>query len=249
MGCSPESSRRERTLTHRQTCDKKLQEKQQQQSAMFPLSLLQSSHSPVYVYSRPELPHWAATRLILRQLEDDMLSVSSDMERRMQRLQQAYRLLSNDSDMMRGKSEHPATPRDKSPAEGKDGKQNFELSLDVRPFSPEELTVKTEGRRLIVAGKSDKKRETENGGFFQEYREWRREAELPQDINPEDVLCSMSKDGRLHFWAPRLALPAAKERVILITPEQSPGEGQGPHPENPGPRGEQEQHNPHNASS
>lgn len=218
---------------------------------MFPLRLLQSSHSPVYVYRQPEIPHWTATHLILRQLEDDMLSVSSDMERRMQRLLQTYQLLANDPDMRRGRaaqSGHPAAPQDKSPTEGTDGKENFELSLDVSPFSPEELTVRTEGRRLIVAGKSDKKRETENGGFFQEYREWRREAELPEDVNPEDVLCSMSKDGRLHFWAPRLALPAAQERSITITMEQSPGEGQESNPENQNHRGQQEQHLPQNSS-
>ncbi|XP_073457456.1 heat shock protein 30C-like [Aquarana catesbeiana] len=218
---------------------------------MFPLSLLQSSHSPVYVYRQPELPHWTATHLILRQLEDDMLSVSSDMERRMQRLHQTYHLLANDPDMRRGRgaqSRHPTAPQDKSPTEGKDGKENFELSLDVSPFSPEELTVRTEGRRLIVAGKSDKKRETENGGFFQEYREWRREAELPEDVNPEDVLCSMSKDGRLHFWAPRLALPAAQQRSITITNEQSPGEGQESNPENQNHRGQQEQDLPQNSS-
>nr|QCY50177.1 heat shock protein 30-1 [Pelophylax bergeri] len=218
---------------------------------MFPLSLLQSSHSPVYVYRQPELPHWTATHLILRQLEDDMLSVSSDMERRMQRLHQAYQLLANDPDMRRGRaaqSGHPAAPQHKSPSEGKDGKENFELSLDVSPFSPEELTVRTEGRRLIVAAKSDKKRETENGGFFQEYREWRREAELPEDVNPEDVLCSMSKDGQLHFWAPRLALPSAQDRTITITMEQSPGEGQESNPENQNHRGQQEQDQPQNSS-
>ncbi|XP_077312261.1 heat shock protein 30C-like [Lithobates pipiens] len=218
---------------------------------MFPLSLLQSSHSPVYVYRQPELPHWTATHLILRQLEDDMRSVSSDMERRMQHLHQAYHLLANDLDMRRGRgaqSGHPTAPQDKSPTEGKDGKENFELSLDVSPFSPEELTVRTEGRRLIVVGKSDKKREAENGGFFQEYREWRREAELPEDVNPEDVLCSMSKDGRLHFRAPRLALPAAQGRDITITMEQSPGEGQESNPENQKHRGQQEQDLPHNSS-
>nr|QCY50178.1 heat shock protein 30-2 [Pelophylax bergeri] len=218
---------------------------------MFPLSLLQSSHSPVYVYRQPELPHWTATHLILRQLEDDMVSVSGDMERRMQRLHQAYQLLANDPDMRRGRvaqSGHPAAPQHKFPSEGKDGKENFELSLDVSPFSPEELTVRTEGRRLIMAAKSDKKRETENSGFFQEYREWRREAELPEDVNPEEVLCSMSKDGRLHFWAPRLALPSAQDRTITITMEQSPGEGQESNPENQNHRGQQEQDQPQNSS-
>ncbi|KAM5181886.1 heat shock protein 30C-like [Mantella aurantiaca] len=217
---------------------------------MFPLSLLQSLHSPEYIYSQPELYYWPATRFILRQIEDDILSASSDMERRMQRLHQAYRLLANDPDMTRraAQSGHPANPQDKSPAESKDGKGNFELSLDVSPFSPEEVTVRAEGRRLIVAGKYDKKREMENGGFFQEYREWRREAELPEEVNPEDVLCSMSKDRRLHLWAPHLALPAAKERSIPITMEQSPGEDQGSNLESQNHRGQQELHDPQNSS-
>ncbi|XP_068092123.1 heat shock protein 30C-like [Hyperolius riggenbachi] len=182
---------------------------------MFPISILQDWETP------EELTSWPATRLLFQELQEDMRR--SHMERRMQHLSQAFQLMANDMDRRRraAQSGRP-TMEDHTGADGKD----FQLSLDGSHFSPEELTVKTEGRRLIVAGKHQKKSETETGGFFQEYREWRREAQLPEDVNvrPEDLQCFLSKDGRLHLQAPRLALPPAKERSIPIT--MTPGEGQ-----------------------
>ncbi|XP_056398988.1 heat shock protein 30C-like [Hyla sarda] len=160
---------------------------------MFPLSLLQPSHSPLCV--QPPLTLWpAASHIIFGQLEDDMRNMGNDLERRMQRVNQAYQLL--DMDMRRRAALSPR-PEGESSSVRKEGKENYELTLDIGGFSPEELTVKTEGRRLIVSGKRDKKKEDEHGGYFHEYREWRREAELPEDVNPEDLLCSLSKDGRL----------------------------------------------------
>ncbi|XP_069804064.1 heat shock protein 30C-like [Dendropsophus ebraccatus] len=183
---------------------------------MFPISLLQSWHS------EPLLTLWpVASGLLFGQLEDDMRNMRNDLERRMQRVNQAYQLL--DMDMRRAaQSQRP----EGDSSVKKDGKENYELTLDVSGFSPEELTVKTEGRRLIVSGKHDKKKEDEHGSYFHEYREWKREAELPEDVNPEDVLCSLSKDGRLHFEAPRRALPPAPERPIPITVTKDPVEDQ-----------------------
>ncbi|KAG8434171.1 hypothetical protein GDO86_012518 [Hymenochirus boettgeri] len=79
------------------------------------------------------------------------------------------------------------------------GRRNFQFTLDVGHFSPDELTVKTQGRRLIVMGKHDKKRDTEDGSYFHEYREWKREAELPEDVNPEQVVCSYPGMGTSIF--------------------------------------------------
>ncbi|XP_063797989.1 heat shock protein 30C-like [Pseudophryne corroboree] len=194
---------------------------------MFPLSLLQSSHSPLCPCSEPALTLWPATHLIYSQLEDDMLSLRKEMERRAQRVSQACQLLAQDMNVRRAaQSTHSAGTEITSPRTGKEGKGNFELTLDVRPFSPEELTVTTEGRRLIVTGKLDKKQESETDGYFHEYREWRREAELPEDVSPKAVLCSLSKDGQLHFQAPHLAVQATEGRPVPITVTQTPGEGQ-----------------------
>ncbi|XP_069608513.1 heat shock protein 30C-like [Ranitomeya imitator] len=184
---------------------------------MFPLSVLRSSYSPLCVCREPALTNWPAAQLMFGLLDDDMT-------RRMQRVHQVYQLLAQGMGRTADLSRSSAATDKNTSTTGNEGKENFELSLDVSGFSPEELTVRTEGRRLIVSGKYDKKKETENGGYFHEYKEWKREAELPQDVSPEDVVCSLSKDGQLHFLAPRLALPAAEERSIPIT--QSPGDGQ-----------------------
>ncbi|XP_056399323.1 heat shock protein 30C-like [Hyla sarda] len=182
---------------------------------MFPLSLLQSSHSPLCV--QPPLTLWpAASHIIFGQLEDDMRNMRNDLERRMQQVNQAYQILGMD---IRRRAAQSPRPEGESSSVRKEGKENYELTLDIGGFSPEELTVKTEGRRLIVSGKHEQKKEDEHGGYFHEYREWRREAELPEDVNPEDLLCSLSKDGRLHFHGPRWALPPAPERAIPITVE------------------------------
>ncbi|KAM8966619.1 heat shock protein 30C-like [Pelodytes ibericus] len=198
---------------------------------MFPLSLLQPSHTPLCVCREPALTLWPATRLLFGQLEDGMLSMRNEMERRMQRVNQAYQLPSQDMDMRRriAQSRHSVTKESEknSPSSGREGKEHFELSLDVSPFSPNNLTVKTEGRRLIVMGKHEQKRDAEDGNYFHEYREWRREAELPEDVNPDKVLCSLSEDGQLLIQAPRLTLPAVKEMPIPITISQAPINGDG----------------------
>ncbi|XP_053308230.1 heat shock protein 30C-like [Spea bombifrons] len=206
---------------------------------MFPLSLLRSPHSPLCVCTEPALTLWPATRLIFGQLEDDMLSMRSEMERRMQRVNQAYQLLSQDADTRSriAQSRQSAAKESEKlrPKTDEAGKDHFELSLDVSRFSPEELTVKTEGRRLIVMGKHEEKRDAEDGSRFHEYREWRREAELPEDVNPEEVMSSLSQDGKLLIQAPRLALPAAAaERTTSITTTQTPvnGEGKSAEPRN-----------------
>ncbi|KAG8434170.1 hypothetical protein GDO86_012517 [Hymenochirus boettgeri] len=148
--------------------------------------------------------------------------------RGMQHVNQAYRILTQDMDMRRIDKNRRCsikTTEGTSDSSDTDVKENFQLTLDVGHFSPDELTVKTQGRRLIVIGKHDKKGH-EDGSYFHEYREWKREAELPKMINPEQVVCSLSRDGHLHIQAPRLALPTIPERPIpIIMIQESLGTG------------------------
>uniref|UniRef100_A0A8C3SI46 SHSP domain-containing protein n=1 Tax=Chelydra serpentina TaxID=8475 RepID=A0A8C3SI46_CHESE len=97
-------------------------------------------------------------------------------------------------------------------AEGK-----YQLSMDVSGFSPAELLVRLDGRKLTVTGKHEKKTESEAGVCSREYREICRETLLPEDVNVQDVLCSLSQDGQLCIEAPHLALPAAEGRAVPIS--------------------------------
>ncbi|XP_078080167.1 heat shock protein beta-11-like [Mustelus asterias] len=102
----------------------------------------------------------------------------------------------------------------------KDG-DGFSLSLDVQRFSPEELKVKVLGRKVLVTGKHEKKSDDGSGSYSYKYEEFRREFQLPEDVDAEALNCCLSQDGRLKVQAPRLALPTVNERTVPvnITPE------------------------------
>uniref|UniRef100_A0A8C8RD53 SHSP domain-containing protein n=1 Tax=Pelusios castaneus TaxID=367368 RepID=A0A8C8RD53_9SAUR len=118
-----------------------------------------------------------------------------------------------------------------------------QLSMDVAGFSPEELTVRMEGRRVTVTGKHEKESVWEEGGRSREYRELRREAVLPEDVDLQAVTCSLSQDGQLCIEALRLAQPAMEGRAIPISIQQEEaGAGKEPQSSEPGtePAGESE---------
>ncbi|XP_030041748.1 heat shock protein 30C [Microcaecilia unicolor] len=173
------------------------------------------------------------TLSLCQQLGEELFSHLKETEKRQCFMNLAHQLLSMESEGKGKPAENGLSP-DKDAAslknempKGEEGK--FQLSLDVSQFSPEELMVKTEGRKLIVMAKHEKKRQAEDGSCLQEYRELKREAELPEDVNPEAVLCFLSREGQLHIEVPRLALPAAKERAIPIHISHSSEDGPGGH--------------------
>ncbi len=88
----------------------------------------------------------------------------------------------------------------------------FEVKLDVIHFRPEEITVKTVDKDLIVEGKHGERRD--ENGFVS--RQFTRRYEMPEDIDLERMTSSLSADGKLSIEAPiKQSLP--KERVIPIT--------------------------------
>ncbi|KAE8593378.1 hypothetical protein XENTR_v10019099 [Xenopus tropicalis] len=191
---------------------------------MLPTSnLLQPSKAYLCPCSQPALT-------LFGQLGDDILSMRKDMVRRRQHVNEACELLFQDMDMRRitDQSRQPRATETEgtSPSSDKDGKDHFELMLDVGDFSPHEITVKTQGRRVIVTGKHERKSDSEDGSYVHEYREWNRRAELPEGVNLEQVVCSLSKDGHLHIKAPWLALPPAPERPIPISMNMAPSVAQ-----------------------
>lgn len=97
------------------------------------------------------------------------------------------------------------------PTVGKDG---FQVCMDVSQFKPNELTVKTVDKTVIVEGKHEERED--DHGMIQ--RHFIRKYTLPKDYDPKDVLSTISSDGVLTVKAPPPPSKAIKanERVVQI---------------------------------
>lgn len=101
----------------------------------------------------------------------------------------------------------------------------FRISVDIGPeFSADELTVRSVDRRLLVQARHD-----ETTGGRTSRREFTREFELPDAVDPETVVASMPGNGRLVIEAPIASYsqgtytpaPGSTKRpeiTVLITP-------------------------------
>ncbi|KAM9166535.1 heat shock protein 30C-like [Pangshura tecta] len=202
---------------------------------MFPLRVWQSrDYGPVWLRSRAPVssllgpgPH-----SLWDQLVGDVQTHLDEMERMRHSLLLAYPLLCREREgegrrTPRQSSQSLAEGAGKEPGSQTQGKETFQLSMDVSSFSPAELMVRVDGRKLTVTGKHEKKTDSQAGVCSHEYREICRETLLPEDVNVEAVLCSLSQDGQLCVEVPRLALPAAQGRDIPISVCQGVKAGEG----------------------
>lgn len=107
----------------------------------------------------------------------------------------------------------------------RDGTQIFRISVDVgAEFTPDELSVKSVDQRLLINARHD---ETIAGRTSR--REFSREFELPDAVDPETLTASLPGDGRLVVEAPIASYsqgaytpaPGSKKRpeiTVMITP-------------------------------
>lgn len=79
------------------------------------------------------------------------------------------------------------------------GKDKFQLSIDVRNFSKDEIRVKARQEYVIVEGKQEKKTKS---GFVM--RQFVRKFKLPQGCSPNTMESKLSADGILTITAPRV---------------------------------------------
>uniref|UniRef100_A0A8C4YJM7 SHSP domain-containing protein n=1 Tax=Gopherus evgoodei TaxID=1825980 RepID=A0A8C4YJM7_9SAUR len=175
--------------------------------------------------SHPHLRLGPGPHSLWDQLVGDVQTHLDEMERMRHSLLLAYPLLCGEAEgsrTPRQSSQTLAEGAGKEPGSQAQGKERYQLSMDVSGFSPAELMVRVDGRKLTVTGKHEKKTESEAGVRSHEHREIRRETLLPEDVNVQAVLCSLSQDGQLCIEAPRLALPAAQGRDVPISRETPP---------------------------
>ncbi|XP_037827163.1 heat shock protein 67B1-like [Lucilia sericata] len=102
-------------------------------------------------------------------------------------------------------------------------KNGFQVSMNVKQFAPNELSVKTIDNCIVVEGRHDDKED----GHGVISRHFVRKYMLPKGYDPNDVLSTLSSDGILTVKAPPPPPPAAKndepnERIIEIQPTPGP---------------------------
>ncbi|KAK7479742.1 hypothetical protein BaRGS_00029018 [Batillaria attramentaria] len=93
-----------------------------------------------------------------------------------------------------------------------DGGQEFRLNVDVNAFKPEEVEVKTTGQQLNIKAKHEEK--TKDSAVLHEFS---RSYTLPEDVDPDSLVCSLSKDGIMTVKGPVAALegpPEKKKKAI-----------------------------------
>ncbi|KAL8560502.1 hypothetical protein ACOMHN_023775 [Nucella lapillus] len=83
-----------------------------------------------------------------------------------------------------------------------DGSQEFRLNVDTNAFKPDEIHVKTKGRTLRISAKHDEK--TDESSVVHEFS---RSITLPEDVDPDSLICSLSRDGVMTVKGP-VAAPA-----------------------------------------
>lgn len=162
---------------------------------------------------------WPETRPLFYHMEQEMIRHIQEMRQNMEYMEKLHQKIFEEIDhtsTLTGVFQPIAFQE-----LAKDG-NSFALSLATQDFSPQELSVKQVGRKLRVSGKTEKKKEDNNGSYSYTCQEFRQEFDLPSGVNPEAVTCSLV-DGRLQIQAPR-EKPAndGNERVIPISVISAP---------------------------
>lgn len=90
--------------------------------------------------------------------------------------------------------------------------KNFERTIDVASFEPEEISVKLVERDVVVEGKHEE-REDEHGFIS---RQFKRRFTIPEEFDTETLTSSLSKEGKMTIKALKLRPIETKERIIPI---------------------------------
>nr|ACI15853.1 small heat shock protein [Trialeurodes vaporariorum]QPG43058.1 small heat shock protein [Trialeurodes vaporariorum] len=97
-------------------------------------------------------------------------------------------------------------------------KAAFKVNLDVQQFQPEEVSVKVVEGYLVVEAKHEERQDKH--GYIS--RSFTRRYKLPQDVNQDAIVSSLSSDGVLTISATvKNQLPSG-ERQIPITQTNQP---------------------------
>ncbi|EHH51832.1 Heat shock protein beta-4 [Macaca fascicularis] len=112
------------------------------------------------------------------------------------------------------------TVLDSGISEVRSDRDKFVIFLDVKHFSPEDLTVKVQDDLVEIHGKHNERQD--DHGYIS--REFHRRYRLPSNVDQSALSCSLSADGMLTFSGPKIqtGLDATHERAIPVAREEKP---------------------------
>ncbi|OCT93541.1 hypothetical protein XELAEV_18011219mg, partial [Xenopus laevis] len=107
-------------------------------------------------------------------------------------------------------------------SEVRSDRDRFVINLDVKHFSPEDLSVKLDDDFVEIHGKHNERQD--DHGYIS--REFHRRYRLPSNMDENSVSCSLSADGILTFSAPKLQPhkdSSPSDRTIPVSREEKSG--------------------------
>ncbi|XP_036898951.1 alpha-crystallin A chain isoform X1 [Sturnira hondurensis] len=108
-----------------------------------------------------------------------------------------------------------------NPAKVRSDRDKFVIFLDVKHFSPEDLTVKVQEDFVEIHGKHNERQD--DHGYIS--REFHRRYRLPSSVDQSALSCSLSADGMLTFSGPKVLSGVDgghSERAIPVSREEKP---------------------------
>ncbi|XP_003467167.1 heat shock protein beta-9 [Cavia porcellus] len=108
--------------------------------------------------------------------------------------------------------------------------QDFQMKMDARGFTPEDLQVRMDGQSLVVTGQRQEEGRDPHGGSYSLTQKVFRQMQLPGDLDPATTTCSLTPSGQLWVQGPYRPPPLP---ASLVGPSQSlshQGSQKGPSP-------------------
>lgn len=98
-------------------------------------------------------------------------------------------------------------------------KNNFEVTLDMKQFAPEEISVKVIGKHVVIEAKHEKEDE-----FGSVSKQFIRKYLIPKQYDIDQLKSALSSDGVLKITTPIKQLESKKEdeKIIVIQRTEQP---------------------------
>lgn len=117
--------------------------------------------------------------------------------------------------------------KDDVPGVQGNGRSNpsFQMKMDAHGFGPEDLMVRVDGQNLTVTGRRQEESNDPVRGGYRIKQTVHRQMQLPRNIDPAAMTCSLTPSGHLWVLGQNRSLPP---------PDASPS--QAPRPKSKGPK-------------